>query len=173
MADGNITVDVDVLNMDVAIAMKDALSNLIDAASNYVKPRRTADSRQLLLAALDHARASLSAAAPAQPAECGNTPYDEGPFTIVEEQAQPVAQPAEPLTDEQINASLLAKGWTLQNCKICGESACAYVSPKQPAPDCRTCANVVACMEVIGEITYCTNGDQYQPAPAVVLWRTE
>ena len=43
-------------------------------------------------------------------------------------------------------------------------------------PDCRTCANVVACMEVIGEITYCTNGDMYhsEPAePALVLWRTK
>jgi hypothetical protein len=90
-------------------------------------------------------------------------------------EAQPVAQPAEALTDEQLEAefcsmvgletginpaaadtkraliwfkkgyrfavaqpaydeaALTAKGWRLQDCKICGESASAYVSPQQPA----------------------------------------
>ena len=39
-----------------------------------------------------------------------------------------------------------------------------------PAPDCRTCENhVVSCWAP----TPCTNGGQYQPAPKVVLWRTE
>jgi len=62
MADGNITVKVDVLNFDLVASMKDALSDLIDASSNYVKPRRSTDSRQQLLAALDRARTVLAAA---------------------------------------------------------------------------------------------------------------
>jgi hypothetical protein len=39
---------------------------------------------------------------------------------------------------------------------------------KPPAPDCRTCEyfKSVVCES-------CTLGDQYQPAPKVVLWRTE
>ena len=44
---------------------------------------------------------------------------------------------------------------------------------KPPAPDCRTCrfshiGALSKCCDVI-----CTNGDKYQPAPKVVLWRTE
>lgn len=58
MADGNITVDV--LNMDVAIRMRDALVMLVAAASNYVKPRRAVESRQLLLETIDTARAALA-----------------------------------------------------------------------------------------------------------------
>ena len=44
-----------------------------------------------------------------------------------------------------------------------------------PAPDCRTCESFAhdddhpQCKLWDG----CTNGDQYKPAPAVVLWRTE
>ncbi len=38
-------------------------------------------------------------------------------------------------------------------------------------PDCRTC--VKAWPTLNGCSHNCTNGDQYQPAPAVVLWRTE
>lgn len=40
---------------------------------------------------------------------------------------------------------------------------------KPPAPDCRTCAKggMLDCTEG------CTNGDKYEAAPAVVLWRTE
>lgn len=44
-----------------------------------------------------------------------------------------------------------------------------------PAPDCRTCSQYAhdddhpQCKLWNG----CTNGDQYQPAPQVVLWRTE
>ena len=41
-----------------------------------------------------------------------------------------------------------------------------------PAPDCRTCENNCAC-KCHGRGNECTNGDQYQPAPKVVLWRTE
>ena len=43
---------------------------------------------------------------------------------------------------------------------------------KPPAPDCRTCTNNCAC-KCHGRGNECTNGDQYQPAPEVVLWRTE
>lgn len=45
----------------------------------------------------------------------------------------------------------------------------------QPAPDCRACTQYAhdddhpQC-KLWNE---CTNGDQYQPAPKVVLWRTE
>jgi hypothetical protein len=38
-------------------------------------------------------------------------------------------------------------------------------------PDCRTC-HYFRDLECINEID-CTNGDKYQPAPKVVLWRTE
>ena len=46
---------------------------------------------------------------------------------------------------------------------------------KPPAPDCRTCENLVrgVCSYEVLTGNRCTNGDQYQPAPAVVLWRTE
>ena len=41
-------------------------------------------------------------------------------------------------------------------------------------PDCRTCANLDSCSEDAKWMrNYCTHGDKYQPAPAVVLWRTE
>lgn len=43
---------------------------------------------------------------------------------------------------------------------------------KQPAPDCRTCVNASVC-HFHFNAPDCTNGDQYQPAPAVVLWRTK
>jgi len=44
-----------------------------------------------------------------------------------------------------------------------------------PAPDCRTCDKYDARGNAMGHkcVQTCTNGDQYQPAPAVVLWRTE
>lgn len=44
-----------------------------------------------------------------------------------------------------------------------------------PAPDCRTCENYDAGGNAMGHkcVMRCTNGDQYQPAPKVVLWRTE
>lgn len=42
---------------------------------------------------------------------------------------------------------------------------------KPPAPDCRTCENLESCKEDAKWLrNYCTNGDQYQPAPKVVLW---
>ena len=46
---------------------------------------------------------------------------------------------------------------------------------QSPAPDCRTCADydrLEACLRA-PRYGVCTNGDQYQPAPKVVLWRTE
>jgi hypothetical protein len=70
---------------------------------------------------------------------------------------------------------LIAKGWRLQDCKVCGESASAYVAP---APDCRTCQQYQEdegiCLYPLNHgLKQCTNGDQYQPAPKAVLWRTE
>jgi hypothetical protein len=57
-------------------------------------------------------------------------------------------------------------------------AALRQVQAQPPAPDCRTCAQY---QEDEGTCLYplyhglkqCTNGDQYQPAPKVVLWRTE
>jgi len=43
----------------------------------------------------------------------------------------------------------------------------------KPSPDCRTCVNFRYCEELESARSICTNGDQYKPAPAVVLWRTE
>ena len=48
------------------------------------------------------------------------------------------------------------------------------MAPVTAQPDCRTCANLDSCKEDAKWMrNYCTNGDKYQPAPAVVLWRTE
>ena len=44
-------------------------------------------------------------------------------------------------------------------------------SLKPPAPDCRTCKWIDHCKD--GIAMQCTTGDQYKPAPKVVLWRTE
>ena len=45
-------------------------------------------------------------------------------------------------------------------------------SLKPPAPDCRTCENYES-----GQCGFdwsgCTTGDKYEPAPKMVLWRTE
>ena len=38
-------------------------------------------------------------------------------------------------------------------------------------PDCRTCKLHMTCFH--DTTKRCTNGDKYQPAPKVVLWRTE
>jgi transposase InsO family protein len=43
------------------LQLKVSLSSLIEAASNYVKPRRTTHSRQILLERIDAARAVLAA----------------------------------------------------------------------------------------------------------------
>lgn len=45
---------------------------------------------------------------------------------------------------------------------------------KPPTPDCRTCTHLDRLPHSCGIASLrCTNGDQYQPAPRVVLWRTE
>jgi hypothetical protein len=52
--------------------------------------------------------------------------------------------------------------------------AVSELRSRTQAPDCRTCEHIyddgvgLACDSAL-----CTNGDQYQPAPKVVLWRTE
>ena len=44
----------------------------------------------------------------------------------------------------------------------------------KPAPDCRTClSNRSFTHNICRSLKVCTNGDKYQPAPKVVLWRTE
>ncbi len=49
--------------------------------------------------------------------------------------------------------------------------------PDKQTPDCRTCAmfknaGTHPFCAVPFDDPQCTNGDKYQPAPAVVLWRT-
>ena len=46
-----------------------------------------------------------------------------------------------------------------------------YQNSLKPAPDCRTCNWLPECND--GMQLGCTNGDQHEPAPKVVLWRTE
>ena len=41
----------------------------------------------------------------------------------------------------------------------------------KPAPDCRTCNRKGYCKD--GIEMHCTNGDKYQEAIKLVLWRTE
>ena len=41
----------------------------------------------------------------------------------------------------------------------------------RPEPDCRTCANHVACVNTYPEQQTCVSGDRYQPLPPVRLWR--
>lgn len=48
----------------------------------------------------------------------------------------------------------------------------AFVALQQPAPDCRTC-HYFTSSEGCFSFKACINGDKYQPAPKVVLWRTE
>ncbi len=68
---------------------------------------------------------------------------------------------------------------TCKETGVCVQSG-LYVSAKVAQPDCRTCANLY--WNTIGEkkcahnqhsTIECTNGDKYEAAPAVVLWRTE
>jgi len=48
------------------------------------------------------------------------------------------------------------------------------VAQPAEAPDCRTCKNLKSNLAGGHWCQFiCTNGDQYQPAPKVVLWRTE
>ena len=44
----------------------------------------------------------------------------------------------------------------------------------KPEPDCLTCLHLrMGYCRVLHRGFICTNGDKYQPAPAVVLWMTE
>lgn len=49
------------------------------------------------------------------------------------------------------------------------------MQPEPFAPDCRTCQLKESCEydAKVWNRCYCTNGDKYEEAPAVVLWRTE
>ena len=49
----------------------------------------------------------------------------------------------------------------------------AFIALQQPpAPDCRTCEYLRLCT-AREALPKCTNGDKYQEATKVVLWRTE
>lgn len=54
------------------------------------------------------------------------------------------------------------------------------LNAQPPAPDCRTCEHMWIDIELGNDEStsrcdsaLCVNGDQYQPAPKLVLWRTE
>jgi hypothetical protein len=51
----------------------------------------------------------------------------------------------------------------------------AFAALQAAQPDCRTCEHLIDSYSKsdCDSIEDCTNGDKYQPAPAVVLWRTE
>lgn len=51
------------------------------------------------------------------------------------------------------------------------DGAFLQAQAQPPAPDCRTCEHMNFCYAYT-PYAACTNGDQYQPAPKVVLWRT-
>lgn len=72
----------------------DTVQNDYDSDWRHGMPTRKAQLDASLLALNQHRAAidELRAALAAQPADCGNTPYDEGPFTL--------AQPAEPVACE-------------------------------------------------------------------------
>lgn len=78
------------------------------------------------------------------------------------------------LSDVTTAAGLLAHGKQSKAlAKRIADCAFAIRSEKHPAPapDCRTC-HYFTSSEGCFSFKACTNGDQYQPAPKVVLWRT-
>ena len=85
------------------------------------------------------------------------------------------------LSDVTTAAGLLAHGKQSKAlAKRIADYAFAVRSEKHPAPapDCRTCWHLHTSDH--GDSPYectcksdCTNGDQYKPAPNVVLWRTK
>ena len=80
------------------------------------------------------------------------------------------------LSDVTTAAGLLAHGKQSKAlAKRIADYAFAVRSEKHPAPapDCRTCDYRETDADK-KDVCYagCVNGDQYQPAPAVVLWRT-
>jgi hypothetical protein len=100
---------------------------------------------------------------------------------------QPVAQPSEPQyiwvaaskTEFFVFATEAdARKMQPTNTSPFDVSKMVVFGAKQPAeaPDCRTCKNLDHGACTFGILTTymrCTNGDQYQPAPKVVLWRTK
>lgn len=67
-----------------------------------------------------YARAAIEQQAPAYPP-------DDGPLT--DEQVQSIRRVVEQTKDADHWKALEAKGWQIQDCKVCGESAGAYVKP--------------------------------------------
>jgi hypothetical protein len=62
------------------------------------------------------------------------------------------------------------------NCARVGwRAARLTLERRPPEPDCRTCKNYEAEGNAMGYqcLMNCINGDKYEPAPKVVLWRTE
>ena len=72
------------------------------------------------------------------------------------------------------NAKLAALDWP-NNSPYRAVQLCEWVPAAQP--DCRTCEHLSDshryCAKSEHWMQGCTNGDQYEPAPKVVLWRTE
>ena len=58
---------------------------------------------------------------------------------------------------------------------VCGDWPglwCLECPKHSQGPDCRTCANHVACVNTYPERQTCVSGDKYQPLPPMRLWRT-
>ena len=64
------------------------------------------------------------------------------------------------------------KAWCAAKAEL--EDGDCTVGPKAAQPDCRNCEWIAendaghVCLQSV-----CTNGDKYEAAPKVVLWRTE
>ncbi len=73
------------------------------------------------------------------------------------------------LPEPAIPASYSA--WQMQHYAM----QCVEDNDKPAQPDCRTCSNYAHDDDHPQCKLWdaCTNGDKYQPAPKVVLWRTE
>ena len=78
------------------------------------------------------------------------------------------------MTDKTIGALIEAHDQARSLGFLTGTTNWAGVLAKAVAaqPDCRTCVHLLMCYYKAYP-RVCTNGDKYQPAPAVVLWRTE
>ena len=146
-----------------ALALKDEADSMSPIA------REAGDKRAVLaeaLAALDTAQQEPSYTA-IHSEHCFQPPYETSckygdsdcPASYKAQQAQPPAP--DEAAREYMTGYSDGREW-----------AGATNQTQPPAPDCRTCDRQEFCTthHVYDD---CLNGDQYQPAPAVVLWRTE
>jgi hypothetical protein len=106
--------------------------------------------------------------------------YDRPLYLAAGAQAQPLTQEAKPVECPNLK---YCEGQCFQ-CEYynaeTGRMEYPVAQPAKPQPDCRTCRSFINDMAGIrcGKYPFktslhCTNGDQYQEATKVVLWRTE